>query len=269
VAGGVVHLLGQFQVSHLGVPVELPASTHRLVAFLALQGHRVERSYAASCLWLDKSGDRAGANLRSTLWRLRRCPMQLVTATAGHVGLREDVAVDTAVLLRCARDLVDERRVVDLDAVEIADLSVDLLPSWYDDFVEVERERFRQLRLHALEALSRRLRAEGRHARALDAALAAVSADPLRESAHRAVIQVHLDEGNTAEAVRQYRLLSEVLRVHLGIEPSRRSRELIGEQLRDGDLGPPVRYSAEPGYRPADLRDSPRAQPRRPRIALA
>lgn len=229
--GRCVHLLGQFRVQVDGRVVELPASTHRLVAFLALRRHPVERSYLSACLWLDKSDQRAAANLRSVLWRLRQLPVPLVAATSSHLALEDGVAVDTDAWTALVRALLDDGRAVDVDAIEVADLATELLPSWYDDFVELERERFWQLRLHALEAFARRLSAQGRHARALDAALAAVAADPLRESAHRAVMAVHLDEGNPSEAVRQYRALSEVLGRQLGIRPSARSRDLVAEHL--------------------------------------
>ena len=38
----------------------------------------------------------------------------------------------------------------------------ELLPSWYDDWVLLERERLRQLRMHAWEALSEKLVRAGR-----------------------------------------------------------------------------------------------------------
>ena len=58
-------------------------------------------------------------------------------------------------------------------------LSTDLLPYWYDDWVLVERERFRQLRLRALEAMCQQLTALGRFDQALEAGLAAVAGEPL------------------------------------------------------------------------------------------
>ena len=50
--------------------------------------------------------------------------------------------------------------------------------------------------------------------------LAAVAAEPLRESAHRMVIRVHLLEGNIAEASRQYRAFARLLSDALGARPS-------------------------------------------------
>jgi DNA-binding SARP family transcriptional activator len=55
-----------------------------------------------------------------------------------------------------------------------------------------------------------------------------MAAEPLRESAHRALIRVHLADGNAGEAIRQYRLCRRLLHERLGIEPTDRTKELIG-----------------------------------------
>jgi DNA-binding SARP family transcriptional activator len=106
-------------------------------------------------------------------------------------------------------------------------VQADLLPGWYDDWVLLERERLRQLRLHALEAMAERLSASGRWADAVLAALAALAADPLRESAHRAVIKVHLAEGNLAEAIRQLHRCERLMIEEVGVLPSALLSELI------------------------------------------
>src|SRR5690606_32517921 len=88
--------------------------------------------------------------------------------------------------------------------------------------------RLRQLRLHALEALAYRFLAYGRHADALGVALEAIRIDPLRESPRRAVIAVHLDEGNQIEALRHYVSYRQLLQHELGVEPSPRLVQLVG-----------------------------------------
>jgi DNA-binding SARP family transcriptional activator len=93
--------------------------------------------------------------------------------------------------------------------------------------VLAERERFHHLRLHALEALCDRLTAAGRYGEAVDAGLAAVRAEPLRESAHRALIKAHLAEGNHGEASRQYSSYRQLTLAEFGIEPSAHLRELL------------------------------------------
>ena len=56
--------------------------------------------------------------------------------------------------------------------------------------------------LHALEALSRALTIMGRYGEAVEAALTAIVAEPLRESAQRALLEAHLAESNLIEARR-------------------------------------------------------------------
>ena len=64
------------------------------------------------------------------------------------------------------------------------------------------------------------MRASGRFAKAIDVGLAAIEAEPLRESAHRRVIEVHMSEGNVHEARRHFEWCADMLRTQLGIEPS-------------------------------------------------
>jgi DNA-binding SARP family transcriptional activator len=106
-----------------------------------------------------------------------------------------------------------------LDRALVTRLSGELLPGWSDAWVVVERERLRNRRLHALEKLSALLSRDGNHAAAIDAALAALAADPLRETAHRALIQALLGEGNRAEAERHWRVYRRLIREHYQLEP--------------------------------------------------
>jgi DNA-binding SARP family transcriptional activator len=226
-------LLKGFELKCDGEPVHLPLSAQRLLAFLALQQRPVNRVYVAGVLWLDASEERANANLRSTLWRLRRPGHELVEATLTHLSLADGVSVDLRLAESHARLLLDQTADWSADPYEVS-LSGDLLPDWYDDWVLVERERFRQLRLHALESLCERMTAAGKFAQAVDAGLSAVSAEPLRESAHRTLVRAYLAEGNVAEALRQYRFCSKVLADDLGIQPSAEMEALIkGLRQRD------------------------------------
>jgi DNA-binding SARP family transcriptional activator len=67
----------------------------------------------------------------------------------------------------------------------------------------------------------------GHFDRALQSGLAAVRADPLRESAHRAVIAAHLAEGNRMEAIRQYRVYRNLLNKELNTEPTSAMERLV------------------------------------------
>jgi DNA-binding SARP family transcriptional activator len=69
--------------------------------------------------------------------------------------------------------------------------------------------------------LSRRLVSVGRFADAIEAALTAVSADPLRESAQRVLIEAHAAEDNWGEARRSFESYRRLIRNELGVDPSR------------------------------------------------
>lgn len=210
---------------------DLPRGAQRLVAYLGLSGRRA-RTAVAGELWPGVPEEHAQGSLRSALWRLQKAAPGLLEVSPGALALAPGVRVDVAELTCWARRVLEPAAPVDDLAVDDAWLRGELLPGWYDDWVLLERERLRQLRMHALEALAGRLAAAGRHGEALQAAYAAVRAEPLRESAHRAVVRVHLGEGNLAEAVRafdRYRLLVEE---ELGVGPTEQMTRLVRDLNR-------------------------------------
>jgi DNA-binding SARP family transcriptional activator len=230
--GTSLSLLDAFELRCEGECVDLPLSAQRLLAFVALHERPLLRVYVAGMLWLDASDERAGASLRSSLWRLNRPGHALVEATSTHLRLAPAVDVDLRRAFGLAHRLLDgSASDEDLDSAQAA-LGGELLPDWYDDWLLFERERFRQVSLHALEALAELLVRAGRLAAALEAALGAVRAEPLRESAHRALIRVHLAEGNRGEALRQYELCRRLLRDRLDVEPSPQLAALISPASR-------------------------------------
>jgi DNA-binding SARP family transcriptional activator len=221
-AGIQLNLLSHFGLRADGRSVELPMSAQRVAAYLALCDHPVPRARVAATLWLDHSDERAAANLRSALWRLHRPGLVVVEARGGQLALSRGVAIDLHLATARAWRLLDGA-----DDLDDRYLTGDVLPDWYDDWLQMERERFRQLRLHALETLAERLAALGRHAQAIDAALAAVQVDPLRETAHLALITAYLAEGNRREAIHQYERYRALLRNELDLEPLISLEELL------------------------------------------
>jgi len=107
-------------------------------------------------------------------------------------------------------------------------LDAELLPGWYQEWVVVERERVHMQQVHGLELLCARLTRDGRYYEAVEAGLAAVRAEPLRESARCLLIGAHLASGNTAEALRQYELFRATLHRELGLQPSPHMEDLVG-----------------------------------------
>jgi DNA-binding SARP family transcriptional activator len=221
-------LMGSFTLTVADGPLGLPMTAQRLVAFLALARKPVSRLYAAGHLWPEASDARAAASLRSALWRVRRIG-DVVRAGAYELALDPAVDVDVTAALALTRRVEDAAVAIDPADVGALCRTDDLLPGWYDEaWLDIERECFRMLRAHALERLTERLTEEARLAEALEAGVAAVAADPLRETAHRALIRVQLAEGNTAQAVRHFQTWERLSERSLGLKPSPLMRELVG-----------------------------------------
>jgi DNA-binding SARP family transcriptional activator len=178
-------------------------------------------------LWPDVPEDHAHGSLRSALWRVQKAVPGLLEVSGGALGLAHDVRVDVHEFTAWAQRVLDPQGLVDgIETPEVG-LHGELLPGWYDDWVLVARERLRQLKMHALEMLADKLACAERYSEAVQAAYAAVDTEPLRESAHRAVVQVHLAEGNTAEAVRAYAAFRDLLGRELNVVPSAKMDALL------------------------------------------
>lgn len=213
-----LQLLGEFALARHSERVALPPAAQRLLAFLALHGP-TSRPVIMGTLWPNVGERHARGSLRTTIWRLNQDGSRLVGPAGDALALRPEIAVDTRAFADSAQRILHGSLPPAAECAPIR-LSGELLPSWYDDWVIFERERLRQLRLHALDAMASRLAAGGRYADALQAAIESVRLEPLRESAHRAIIAIHLAEGNVAEALRHYGLFRRLLEAELGIEPS-------------------------------------------------
>jgi DNA-binding SARP family transcriptional activator len=225
-----LHLLGGFQLCRGQVLVRLPLAAQRLLAFLTVHHFPLMRAYVAEALWPDSSRARAGGNLRSALWQIRRTGYELVAVTDHQITLASCVGVDLHYYSSLARRLIDsscECPPSSLEPYVVDALSTDLLPDWFDEWLVLSRERWRQLRIRALEALAERLLHSGDFVEAVDAALAVVSAEPLRESAHRLLIKIYATESNWSAVMLQYKRYRQLLSQELGVPPTTQMEEFV------------------------------------------
>jgi SARP family transcriptional regulator, regulator of embCAB operon len=227
-----ISVLGRFGiVDGRGASIPVANGTQRLLSFLALRDRVVHRGSVAGALWPDVSESHAHASLRSSLLRIPDPARAVVTVTDTELCLADGVNVDIREAQALAQGLLEDRAPWtehDVNRETISRLSLDLLPGWHDEWVVPEAEEWRQLRLHALEALTDHLAAQRRYGDATTAAMAAIKAEPLRESAHAALIRVHLAENNQSEALRQFDRYQDLLGAALGLEPTSRLRALVG-----------------------------------------
>lgn len=210
--------------------ITVPTNVERLMAFLAIHDTPQTRTKVATILWMDTTESQAAARLRAALWRVEKVAPGWLVRNGSRIALSEDVSVDLHDAIAQSMRLTNCGATLNPGGESFEHLRRDLLPHWEEEWLLFERERVRQLRVHALEALCRLLAQCDQLAQAIDAGIAAVASEPLRESAHRALISAHLAEGNVSEARRQFFAYRDLLEEHLGISPT--------ETLRDLALGP-------------------------------
>jgi SARP family transcriptional regulator, regulator of embCAB operon len=237
-SGVQISLLGGFSLLQGGRPIPISTSpgTERLLAFVALRNRPIRRGLVAGTLWPDVIDGRAHASLRSALARLGAAGRHTLDIDAVHVCLAEGVSVDVAQARALAHDLLGgslRPDGSDLGMEALSLLSTELLPGWYDDWAILEADKWHELRRHALEALAGILTAMSRFGEAALAALAAVKAEPLSESAHAALIRVRLAEGNRAEAVHELERHDRLLRAELGLKASGELRRLVADAIHE------------------------------------
>ncbi|WP_309060091.1 bacterial transcriptional activator domain-containing protein [Streptomyces sp.] len=151
----------------------------------------------------------------------------VVAVTAATADLSALLAVDVQRLVREARDAWQHGPTPSVQLRCLPGEVRELLPDWDDEWLNADRERVRQLQMHLQEALAEQLTSEGRYGLALEVALATLRLDVTRESAHRAVIRIHLAEGNISEARRAYATCKRVLRDELGVAPTRLTAQML------------------------------------------
>jgi DNA-binding SARP family transcriptional activator len=228
-------LLGGFGLTVRGRPIALPPSAQRPLVGLALHPGDQDRTVLGAMLYPDLGRRQVLASLRTALWRAKREAGQSIVDVHGErLRLVDGADVDLRRWMRRAQSLILEpRRDPCEDTNDMIDLlSCELLPSWGETWLVVERQRWDLLRLHALECLAEWFPTRGRYIDALVAGFAALAIEPYRESAHRAIIKVHLAEGNSASALAQYHRCQRLLTRELGIRPTAQLQALVQDLTR-------------------------------------
>jgi DNA-binding SARP family transcriptional activator/tetratricopeptide (TPR) repeat protein len=206
-----VRLLGDFRVEVDSREVPAEAWKHgratQLVKLLSLAPrHRMERDRVVEALWPHLEPDAGAANLHKAASYARRAlgDRGAVVLRGGQVELAPDADVST--------DL--ER----IEAGEEAPSDDELLPDdRYEEWTVEPRER---LRARRLDLLSERGNWEQ-----------VLAEDPTNEDAHRALMRRHVEAGDRAAAVRQFRRLRDELAA-LGLTPEAETLALMAEISR-------------------------------------
>ena len=250
-----LRLLGRFAVVVDGTPLALARTGQRLLTRVALNDGAEDRGVLAGALWPDHTCSRAQANLRGVVWRLPAALHRCLILGTGTLAFDDRWEVDVHAAERLAVTAGTDLR-SRADGLPAASLfRYDLLPDWDEPWLLVHRERYRQLRLHAIEDLARQHLEAGRPFHATDCALLAIASEPLRESAQWLLVRGHLAAGNRAAAWASYERFRRLLADELGVQPSPDltalmhgvgyARQVQGD-LPDPEAAPPGDAAATP-----------------------
>ena len=182
-----------------------------LLAFLAIEGP-TPRSRLAALLWPDVDPERARANLRQRLFRLRKALGRELLEGGDVASLCADIEVRLNPPEGEAGELL--RGLGEPPGSELA------------DWLALARGQRRGERVRALADESTRLEASGRLVAALATAERLLECDPTSEHAHRRLMRLHYLRGDRAAALAAFDRCCDVLERTLGVAPDAETEAL-------------------------------------------
>lgn len=99
----LLELEGGFGLRQGSEVSQLPLSAQRVLAFLAPHDRPLLRGYVAGSLWPGSSESRAGASLRTSIWRLQKSGQSPVDVSTRDIALSTKVTVDARRTMEAAR----------------------------------------------------------------------------------------------------------------------------------------------------------------------
>jgi predicted ATPase/DNA-binding SARP family transcriptional activator len=257
-----IRLFGSFEVWIAGSPLR-PLRTRKgewLLALLALRvGGSVDRAWLAGTLWPESIESQAFYNLRRSLTDLRHA----LGREAGRLlsPSPHTLALD---LSGAAVDVIDFDAAIARGDPGSLERAVELyrgplLGGVTDEWVFQERQVREQAYLSALETLATGALSRGEPAAADRHLRRAVTVDPLRESAQRALMQALAAGGSYAAALQTYRELRLLLHRELNAGPDPETQALFQRiraeaRCRSATVSPPMADGTTPVPRPSPPR---------------
>jgi predicted ATPase/DNA-binding SARP family transcriptional activator len=257
-----IRLLGDFHLIDGEAPVAgvNSARLQALLAYLVLHPQAPQsRRHLAFLLWPDSRESQARSNLRNLLHLLRHAlphADDFLQIDATTVQWRStapytlDVVAFTAALAaadaaQAAGDASGERAALENASARYRG---DLLPDCYEDWLQPERERLRQLCVTALERLISLLAQHQDAPAAIRTAQRLLRMDPLHETTYQQLMRLYTQLGDRAHALNTYHTCVTVLQRELGVKPSAATQALYQrlQAAANHPQGPAPRAEAPP-----------------------
>lgn len=240
--------LGGYTATLDGVPLTRFRSNkmRALLVYLAVEtDYAHTRSHLMGLLWPEMPEERAAVNLRQTLSRLRQLlndravdtPFILATRHEVRFNLTSNAALDVWLFKRSI-----EAQTPTAIAKAVALYQGEFLMGFtlagceeFESWLFLKREQYLLQMLESLSALTTMHLGETNFAKAQEYARRQLELDPLREPAHRQLMQALAYSGQRNAALAQFATCRQLLWNELAIEPETATTQLF-EELRNGEL---------------------------------
>lgn len=248
-----IHLFGGFLLERgewALAPIASRAGRSLFAYLVANRDRPLQRDYVAGTFWPDLPEARARRRLSHTLWQIQDV---VNTDSVSYLDVTTDtLAFDAASpvwvdveefdrVMASGGDGTDRLRGDAADASRLRTAVElyrgDFLAGYFDDWVLVEQDLYRQKYLTALRRLVDATKAEGAYDEALSLARRLTHHDPLSEEAHQEVMRLSFLLGRTNDAIEQFERCRSVLEEELGAEPSAPTVEIYQKILRQRRAG--------------------------------
>ena len=233
-----IRLLGSPAIISDDAVLTLPAKGFAIIALLSAEpGHALPRHRIRVQLWAEFDQEKANANLRQTLMRVRRLERQL-----GARILSDDLA---RIALNTDEFTVDLSDALTVDIGKLAAMGawaqlealahgaaqgvlggIEIPDGPFEDWRSEIQSRLRHKAVQALAALIRG--AAGREGPARQQAYAQnlIEIDPTEELGYRVLMESYEAQGERSLALQAYQRCRKILREELGVEPDIATRRL-------------------------------------------
>ena len=230
-----LRLLGRPEVVHGNRPVTFATrKTLALLAFVAVEAGEQSRERLTALLWPESDAERGPGGLRRTLAYLRdalgeREGQPHLVAENGRLRLATGYELDLDVVRASLTGPADAMRLQAAAAVLRGEFLEGLSLTDSEDFdawASLEREAWHARAVQVFNLLSGLQAEAGDTVGGLEIATRWISFEPLDESAHRRLMQIHLVRGDRSAALRAYQACRRLLADELGAEPDAATQAL-------------------------------------------
>lgn len=238
-----IRLLGRFEVRFNGEPVEIPSRpAQSLLAYLILNpGIQHRREKLAGLLWPESDASNARNNLRHALWRLRKV-IGKKYFTTDKVSIGFDASTDYELDVDILKDEANKSGSADDLSQAVSAYEGELLPGFYCEWANVDREEIQAVFEDRMQMLLDRLVEEERWREVLKWGERWISLGRSPEPAYRGLMIAHSRLEDHSAVAATYERCIKSLEGDLGIEPSL-ATQVLYDQLSRGDE--PVKIQTE------------------------